>query len=423
MKNLTLSEELKWRGLIYQTTFKDITEIDKNKFTVYHGFDASADSQTIGNLASMMIDLCFLRHGHKAIVLAGGATSLIGDAGGKDKERDLQAEEVIRYNVECAKKQIQKIYGQEFKDNFILVNNIDWTKGVDILDFLRDIGKSFNISEMIKKDIVANRIGEGGAGMSYTEFSYSLLQAFDYLNLFDKYDCQIQLCGADQWTNCIAGVDLIRKKRNAEVHVITNPLIVNKATGKKFGKSEVGAVWLDSSKTSVFDFYNFWINTDDESCKDYVKIYTSILPEEYDQLVAEAAKDGSKRLVQKYLAYQVTKLVHGEDEASKARETAESLFGGEKINLDNLETFKLENGLDGYDVNFLNLVEFLSLKNIVKSKREAREFLGAGSIYINDEKYTEEVLDVSKIKFSDESKKEFLLRVGKKKYYRVLVNL
>ncbi len=411
-KQLTLSEELTWRGLIYQTTFKDIKYIDENKLTVYHGFDASADSQTIGNLASMMIDLCFLRHGHKAIVLAGGATSLVGDAGGKDKERNLQAEETIRHNVECAKKQIQKIYG---KYNFTLVNNIDWTKGVDILDFLRDIGKNFNVGEMIKKDIVANRIGEGKAGISYTEFSYSLLQAYDFLVLFDKYNCTLQLCGADQWTNCIAGVELIRKKREKEVHVLTNPLIVNKATGKKFGKSEDGAIWLDSSKTNVFDFYQFWINCDDEGSKEYVKIYTDILPEKYDVLLGDSELDKSKRLIQKYLAFHVTKLVHGEEEANKAKETAEQLFGGAKVKLENLKNFTATP--EFISENNLNLVEFLVAKEILKSKREVREMLESGAIYVDDISHKEQTLDLQKIKA--ENKSEFLLRVGKKKYYKI----
>jgi tyrosyl-tRNA synthetase len=411
-QKMTLSEELKWRGLIYQTTFKDITEIDKNKFTVYHGFDASAPSQTIGNLASMMIDLCFLRHGHKAIVLAGGATSLVGDAGGKDTERQLQAEETIRHNVECAKKQIQKIYG-EF--DFTLVNNIDWYKNMSMLEFLRDIGKSFNVSEMVKKDIVANRIGEGGSGMSYTEFSYSLLQGYDFLHLFDNYGCQIQLCGADQWTNCIAGVDLIRKKREKEAHIITNPLIVNKATGKKFGKSEAGAVWLDSEKTSVFDFYQFWINTDDEGCKEYVKIYTAIEKSEYDSLVEEAVKDPSKRLIQKYLAYEVTKLVHGEDEANKAKKTAEELFANKSgsVNMENLETFTV--GAEFIADGKINLVDFLAT-GILKSKREARDLIDAGGIYINDETVDKTYFEIKRLK----NKNEFLLRVGKKKYFKIL---
>jgi tyrosyl-tRNA synthetase len=407
---MTLSEELQWRGLVYQTTFKDLNILDKEKFTFYHGFDASADSQTIGNLASMMIDLCFLRHGHKAIILAGGATSLVGDAGGRDTERQLQQEEIIRHNVECAKKQIQKIYG-DF--DFTLVNNIDWTKGVDILEFLRDIGKNFNVNDMIKKDIVANRLGEGKAGISYTEFSYSILQAYDFLVLFDKYNCTLQLCGADQWTNCIAGVDLIRKKREKEVNVLTNPLIINKATGKKFGKSEAGAVWLDSTKTSIYDFYQFWINTDDEGCKDYVKIYTAIEKDEYEKLVAEAAADPSKRLIQKYLAYNVTRLVHGQDEAEKAKQTSEELFGGAKTNLENLETFVLDTKSLGDQK--IDLVNFLASTGILKSKREARDLLAAGGIYIDDEKVEQTYFPVSNLK----NGKEFLLRIGKKKYYKI----
>ncbi len=392
---MTLSEELEWRGLVYQTTFKDLKFIDENKLTFYHGFDASADSQTIGNLASMMMDLCFLRHGHKAIVLAGGATSLIGDAGGKDKERDLQAEEKIRYNVECAKKQLQKIYG---KYEFTLVNNIDWTKGVDILDFLRDIGKFFNIGDMIKKDIVANRIGEGGSGISYTEFSYSLLQGYDFLHLFDTYNCTLQLCGADQWTNCIAGVELIRRKRDSEAHVLTNPLIINKATGKKFGKSEAGAVWLDSQKTSVYDFYQFWINVDDESVKDYLKIFTEINVEEYEKLIGEFEQDKSTRLAQKYLAYEVTKLVHGESEAENVKEKRAETLSATKW---------IENDL-------LNMVDFLVEAQILPSKREAREQIDSGAVSINEEKLKEKEYEIK-------VEKDFELKVGKKKMFNVTI--
>jgi tyrosyl-tRNA synthetase len=282
---------------------------------------------------------------------------------------------------------------------------------VDVLDFLREVGKYFNIGEMIKKEYIANRLGENGTGISYTEFSYELLQGFDFLHLFEKYNCTLQIGGSDQWTNCLAGVELIRKKIGGESHVITLPLIINKATGKKFGKSEAGAVWLDPNKTSVFEFYNFWINTDDESCKDYVKIYTDISPEKYEELVTESEKDGSKRLIQKYLAYEVTKLVHGEEEANKVRETAEQLFGGEKQNLENLQTFKIENS---------NFVDFLAENNILSSKREAREMLESGAIYINDEKYISTEFDPGAINFNGENKNEFLLRVGKKKYYKVI---
>lgn len=412
MKNkMTLSEELVWRGLVNQTTIKDLKYLDENKITFYHGFDASASSQTIGNLAAMMVDMCFLRHGHKAIVLAGGATSLVGDPGGKDKERPLQTEETIAFNVDCAKKQIQKIYGQF---EFTMVNNIDWTKDKSVLYFLREVGKYFNVGEMIKKEYIATRLGEGGAGISYTEFSYELLQGFDYLHLFETYNCTLQIGGADQWTNCLAGTELIRRKLGKESHVMTLPLIINKATGKKFGKSEAGAVWLDPEKTSPYDFYQFWINTDDESCKDYVKIFTGIQKDELENLLEESAKDGSKRLVQKYLAFEVTKLVHGEDEANKAKEMSGSLFGGTKVNLDDLKDFELTK--EFISNNQIDLVNFLAASGILKSRREARDLLAAAGIYIENEPVTESFFEIGNLK----GKNEFLLRIGKKKYYKIV---
>ena len=410
-KKMSLSQELSWRGLIYQTTFKDLKYIDENKVVFYHGFDASAPSQTIGNLASMMLDRVFLRHGHTGIVLAGGATSLVGDAGGKDTERDLQNIETIQHNIECAKKQLEKIYG-EYK--FILVNNIDWTKDINILDFLRDVGKYYNISDMIKKDIVANRIGEGGSGISYAEFSYALLQGSDYLHLFNTYNCTLQLCGADQWTNCLAGVELIRRKHEKEVHVLTNPLVINKVTGKKFGKSEDGAVWLDSHMTSVFDFYQFWINTDDVGCREYIKIYTDIMPDEYEQLVTDAEQDMSQRLVQKYLAYHVTKLVHGEQEANTARDTANSLFGKKDvINTENLDIYTIDSGY--ISDKEIQLVEFLVGSGILGSKREARDMIDGGGVYINDLPVSGYIVPIDIIS------EQTLLRIGKKKYYRIVL--
>lgn len=410
---MTLSEELEWRGLLNQTTYKDLKVLDSGeKICFYHGFDASSDSQTIGNLAAMMVDLCFLRHGHKAIVLAGGATSLVGDPGGRDKERPMQTVETIAHNVECAKKQVQKIFGNY---EFILVNNIDWTKGMDVLEFLRDVGKYFNVGDMIKKEYIASRLGEGGTGISFTEFSYELLQGFDYYHLFKTYNCTLQIGGADQWTNCLAGVDLIRKKTEKEVHVITLPLIINRATGKKFGKSEAGAVWLDVDKTSVFDFYQFWINTEDESVKDYVKIYTDIDQEKYENLIQESEIDKSKRMVQKYLAYEVTKLVHGEQESENAKKMSEQLFGGDKKDLESLETFNLTK--EFIVDSKIDLVSFLGTSGILKSKREARDLLAAGAIYIDDEATTKTFFELTGLK----NKQEFLLRVGKKKYFKILV--
>jgi tyrosyl-tRNA synthetase len=408
---MKLSEELQWRGLLYQTTIKDFSIVDENKVVFYHGFDASAPSQTIGNLASMMLDRVFLRHGHKCIVLAGGATSLVGDAGGKDTERDLQAAETIAHNVEKAKSQLKKIYGQY---SFTLVNNIDWTGSISMLDFLRDVGKYYNVGEMIKKDIVVNRIGEGGSGISYAEFSYALLQGNDYLYLFDNYNCTLQLCGADQWTNCVAGVELIRRKRGFEVHVLTNPLIINHVTGKKFGKSESGAVWLDPEMTSPYDFYQFWMNTDDIGCREYVKIYTDIMPDEYDTLIIQADQDPSGRFVQKYLAYHVTKLVHGQVAAESSRETAENLFSKEiDINDSNIPEISVSAHMT---TDFkLDLVEMLAESGTVKSKREARELIDAGAITIGNEKITMYVISVP-----EGDLLPALIRIGKKKYYRIV---
>jgi tyrosyl-tRNA synthetase len=409
-KKMTLSEELKWRGFIAQTTLKDFDEIDTKKVVFYHGFDASAPSQTIGNLAGMMVDFCFLRHGHKGIILAGGATSLVGDPGGKDKERPLQTEETIAFNVDCAKKQIQKIFG---KFEFTMVNNLDWTKDKNILFFLREVGKYFSVGEMIKKEYIANRLGEGAAGISFTEFSYELLQGFDYLHLFENYNCTLQLGGADQWTNCLAGTELIRRKLGKETHVLTFPLVIDKVTGKKFGKSEAGAVWLDPEKTRPYDFYQYWINTDDVGCKDYVKIYTSIEKDEFENLLQESSEKPSERIIQKYLAYNVTKLVHGQEEADKAKKTSEELFGGHKNNLENLETFVVEH--EFINDNKVDLVNFLCTSGIIKSKREARDLLDAGGIYIDDVKVVEAMFPLANLK----NEKEFLLRVGKKKYFKI----
>jgi tyrosyl-tRNA synthetase len=407
---MTLSEELTWRGMINQTTLTDITFLDKNKITFYHGFDASAPSQTVGNLAAMMVDLVFLRHGHSAIVLAGGATSLVGDPGGKDKERPMQDIKTINNNVSLAKKQIEKIYRNH---KFKLVNNIDWTKNISVLEFLRDIGKYFNIGEMIKKDYIATRIGEGGTGISYTEFSYSLLQGFDYLHLYQKYNCTLQIGGSDQWSNCLAGVELIRRKLEKEVYVMTLPLVINRATGKKFGKSESGAVWLDPKLTTPYDFYQFWLNVDDESVQDYLKIYTDISKDNYNQLIQEFNKDRSLRTAQKHLAFSVTELVHGTKEAEKSRDTAESLFG-KKADIENTDIKTIELTNKFIENNTVNLVEFLTETGVVSSKREAREFIDAGAVSIDDKQTTEQIISV------DILSNNSLLRIGKKRYYKII---
>lgn len=380
---MTLSEELQWRGFVQQTTFKDLSELDQKQWTFYHGFDASADSQTVGNLAAMMFDKVFIRHGHKAVLLAGGATSLVGDPGGKDKERPLQDESVIAENVKKAETQINRVFGS---GEFTLVNNLDWTREMKLLDFLRDVGKHFSMTPLVQRDYIAQRIGEGGAGISYTEFSYTLLQGMDYLHLFDNYGVTLQLGGSDQWGNCLSGVELIRKTRGAETHVITLPLIINKATGKKFGKSEDGAVWLDENKTSAFKFYQFWINADDEGVEDYLKIYTELDRETIEGLMAEHRHSPESRIAQKRLAFEVTRIVHGEDKAKSVEKVSGVLFGGERYeNLSGKDFEELEKELPVINTNVgeTQLVDILVEGGLASSKTEARRFLEENAVYIN----------------------------------------
>ncbi len=379
---MTLSEELNWRGFIQQTTLDDITKLDGDTQAFYHGFDASADSQTIGNLAAMMFDKVFIRHGWKAILLAGGATSLIGDPGGKDKERPMQTTETIAANVLSAEKQLQKVFGDS---EFTLVNNLDWTKDMKVLDFLRDIGKHFSMTPLVQRDYIAQRIGENGGGISYTEFSYTLLQGMDYLHLFDNYNVTMQLGGSDQWGNCLSGVELVRKARGAEVNVITLPLIINKATGKKFGKSEDGAVWLDETKTSVYKFYQFWINADDEGVESYLKVYTELSKDDIEEIMSSHDEARSNRLAQKTLAYEVTKIVHGEQRAQSVQKLSETLFGGQDYLMLTDNDFKeLKSELVTVTVKAgAELDQLLVDSALATSKGEARRFLQSNAIYIN----------------------------------------
>jgi tyrosyl-tRNA synthetase len=376
---MTLSEELMWRGFVQDSTYKDLAQIDIDKPIFYHGFDASADSQTIGNLAAMMFDKVLMRHGCKAIILAGGATSLIGDPGGKDTERPLQTAETIAHNVECAKKQLEII----FKGHaFTLVNNIDWTESMSILEFLRDIGKHYSMTPLVQRDYIAKRMGEGGAGITYTEFSYTLLQGMDYLHLFDKYGVTLQLGGSDQWGNCLSGVDLIRRARGKETHVVTIPLIINQSTGKKFGKSEEGAVWLDPAKTSSYKFYQFWLNSDDKGVEMYLKVYTEFDKQQVDKIMAEHASEPSKRIAQKALARSVTALVHGESAADAVQLTTDKLFGGKIQDLDKWELSGLADELDSFVIDQSSTL-CDAVASLGVSKSEARKLIQQGAITVN----------------------------------------
>lgn len=409
MTKMTLSQELEWRGLINQTTLEDISDLDDKTWTFYHGFDASADSQAIGNLAAMMIDAVFMRHGHKAILLAGGATSLVGDPGGKDKERPMQSEETIHANVKAAEQQLKRIFsGQEFT----LVNNLDWFKDINILSFLRDTGKYFGMSTLVQRDYIQQRIGEGGSGMSFTEFSYTLMQGYDFNYLHEKYGVNLQLSGSDQWGNCLSGVDLVRKVNGVTVHALTMPLVINKATGRKFGKSEEGAVWLDESKTSVFEFYQFWLNVDDGGAGDYLKIYTSIMPDEYEKLMSEFNKTPHQRSAQKYLAHSVTSLVHGQQRADDVTSVSQVLFG-EKDFTDLTESEVAELAKVLSVVKGETIADALIASELAGSKSEVRRFIESKAIKVNNSVCSDGGADIADL---DVHHGYVLLRRGKNKF-------
>jgi tyrosyl-tRNA synthetase len=382
MNKMKLSQELQWRGYYNQATFQNPSELDKGTFTLYLGADPTADSLHVGHLAVYMMVRRFLDHGHKVYLLVGGGTGMIGDPGGRSEERNLQTLEQIELNKKALVAQVSRLFiGQEFE----LVDNYDWLKDVSILDFLRNTGKHFSVSNLVQRDYIAERIGEGGSGMSFTEFSYTLLQGHDYWHLYSKHDVNLQVGGSDQWGNILSGVDLIRRKEGATVHGMTAPLVINKSNGKKFGKSEGGAIWLSEQKTTVYQFYQFWLNTDDLGVLDYLKLFTMLDSDEIDRIEAETRKNPALRMAQKTLAYEVTKLVHGQKRADSVRRVSEVLFGSKTyhdLQTDDIEELKKE--LPSVDVKAqTDLVEVLVLAGLASSKSDANRGLEQGAIYIN----------------------------------------
>lgn len=388
---MTLSEELTWRGFVNQTTFDDITKLDGAPISFYFGVDPSSDSMTIGNLASAMLVRHFINYGHKAYLLVGGATGLIGDPDGKADERNLKTPEEVDLNKHAITSEYERIFaGAEFE----VVDNYDWFRDIKYLDFLREVGKNVPMSQMLGRDFVQARLGEGGAGISYAEFSYSLIQGYDFLHLYRTRGVTLQLCGADQWGNSVTGVDLIRRIEGSEAHVFSAPLVVNKSTGRKFGKTEDGAIWLDPEKTSAYKFYQFWLNVDDDGAADYLKIYT-LLPKEQIAELERLQKDNpGARPAQKALAREVTRLVHGEERTESVARVTGVLFGELDISaLSEAELNELSAEIpylrSGYTV-----IESLVEAGIASSNGEARRLLAGGAITVNGRKVTEdEVVD------------------------------
>jgi tyrosyl-tRNA synthetase len=407
-----LSAELQQRGFIHQHTGESLTTVlDTTPRTIYLGVDPTADSAHVGHLAIWILLKHLNAAGHTVIFLAGGGTGRIGDPK-PDAERELQEESVIDANVAAISAQAQALIATN-DNTVVFANNAEWLTELKLIDFLRDIGKHFTVNDLIKKDAIASRL-QTDTGLSYTEFAYPLLQGYDYLELHKRYGCDVQVGGSDQWGNIVAGVDLVRRKAQAEVHAVTVPLVIDKATGKKFGKSEGNAVWLDAQKTSPYAFYQFWLNVSDESVIDYLKLYTFISLDEIAALEKAHAADPGARMAQRTLAESVTTFVHGAEAASHVVRVSEVLFGGRSIKeLSEAEIDLLAaNAPMTAVVSGSLLVDALVQAALASSKREARTFIESGAVYMNGDRVesTETLLTI------DTYGSHVLLRRGKKQY-------
>ena len=381
---MKLSEELQWRGFWNQTTFTDDKLIDSENFTLYLGTDPSADSLHVGHLAVYMMVRHFFERGHKVFLLVGGGTGMIGDMRDTE-ERNLLPYEEIEHNKQALKSQVSRIFAGR---DFTLVDNADWLAELELLPFLRDIGKNFNMADLVSREFFKARINNG-KGLSFAEFTYTLLQGYDFWHLFNQYGVNLQIGGSDQWGNLLSGVDLIRKKENTEVYAMTAPLLINKSTGRKFGKSEGGAVWLDENKTSVYKFYQFWLNVDDESAIEYMKIFTMLDRDTIEAIAENHAVNPGARSAQKVLAREVTDIVHGSARRESVERVTEVLFGGgdfKKLSDDDLGALAEE--IPCVDAG-IDVIEALVESGAVGSNGEAKRLLKSGAISLNGEKLAE----------------------------------
>lgn len=403
---MTLSEELAWRGFVNQTTYKDLSALDGEPITFYWGVDPSADSMTIGNLAAAMMVKHFIKHGHKPVLLVGGATGLIGDPDGKKDERNLKTLEEIDRNKQAIAAQYRQIFsGYDFE----LVDNYDWFKDMNYLEFLREVGKHVPMRQMMAREFVQARLSEHGAGISYAEFSYVLIQAYDFLYLYENHGVTLQVCGSDQWGNSIAGVDLIRRKTGGEAHVYSAPLIVNKVTGEKFGKSESGAVWLDPAKTTPTQFYQFWINVDDAGVEDYLKIFTELDKPAIDDVMDKQRQDPGSRVAQHTLAREVTKLVHGPEETEMAETVTAFMTGKRPIGEADKELVVIRQEIAHVKSETGgSIVNALIEAGLASSNTEARRLLKSNAIAVNGRK-----IDRENFTADDFQSGRLLLRRGK----------
>lgn len=418
-----LLEDLKWRGLLYQQTDEEGLAglLEKEKISLYCGVDPTADSMHIGHIVPLLTLRRFQMHGHRPILLVGGATGMIGDPSGRNEERQLQTTEQIDQNVEGIKVQMQQIFDFQTENGAQMVNNRDWIGAMSVIEFLRDYGKLISVNYMLAKDSVASRLE---TGISFTEFSYTLIQAIDFNHLYDHFNCRVQIGGSDQWGNITSGLEVIRKTHDTEdtkAFGITIPL-VTKADGTKFGKSAGGAVWLDAKKTSPYEFYQFWINTADADVIKYLKIFTFISREEIEALETSVQNEAHLRKAQTVLAEEMTKLIHGEEALQDAQRITKALFSGDLKALSAEEMKAAFKDVPSVEMakSPTSIVDLIVEAGITSSKRQAREDVTNGAISVNGEKVTDLAYIVDE---KDRLEDAFaIVRRGKKKYHMIQFN-
>jgi tyrosyl-tRNA synthetase len=418
-------KELQWRGLLHDAMPGTEEQLSKETTSGYIGFDPTSDSLHIGSLSQIMTLVRFQLCGHKPIALVGGATGMVGDPSGKSAERNLLDEKTLNYNLNGIKKQLEKFLDFNSGANSAeIVNNYDWFKTYSFLDFIRDAGKHITVNYMMAKDSVKKRIGGEGEGMSFTEFSYQLIQGFDFYHLYKEKNCKLQMGGSDQWGNITTGTEFIRRKAGGHAFALTTQLIT-KSDGSKFGKTETGNIWLDPHKTSPYKFYQFWLNVSDEDAKNYIRYFTLLSKEEIETLETQHNAAPHERILQKTLAKDVTIRVHSEADYKAAVEATEILFKGTIVDLSKLDEkmfLEIFDGIPHYEIsrdsldNTLSLIDFLSVStSVFPSKGEARKMLQAGGVSINKEKITNAEGNVgSEVLINN---KYILIQKGKKNYF------
>jgi len=424
---MSLIGELRWRGMIQDIMPGTEEQLNREMTSAYIGFDPTADSLHIGSLVPILLLVHLQRSGHKPIALVGGATGMVGDPSGKSEERNLLSEETLRFNQAGVKKQLMQFLDFDTaKPNCAeIINNYDWFKEMSFLNFIRDVGKHITVNYMMAKDSVRKRI-EGDAGMSFTEFTYQLVQGYDFYWLYTNKHCKLQMGGSDQWGNIVTGTELIRRKAGSEAFAFTCPLIT-KADGGKFGKTEKGNIWLDPQKTSPYQFYQFWLNASDADAEKWIRIFTFLTLQEIESITNQHEKDPANRMLQKKLAEEITSFVHGREELKKAIETTQKLFANQNLPAESLSVDDLE-GIEGIVrsdffkhkiVSGIDVVSFLAETNIFSSKGEARKMIQNGGVSINRKKVDNIQMPVNASLLLHD--KYILIQKGRKNYYLVTI--